>query len=111
MRLWQASKSPYRPSYAGENTRVIGFSPDGLLVYVGLFSTTCSFVVKKFMRGIVTRIDRDPTELPEGFTLVQSYPNPFNPQTTIEYEMKDAGLATLKVYDVLGYRPSGKWHW
>ena len=54
------------------------------------------------MRGIVTRIDSDSTELPEGFTLVQSYPNPFNPQTNIEYEMKDAGLATLKVYDVLG---------
>ncbi len=114
--------SPYTYCGAGSNRNVrgIGFSPDGIYAYVGIFdalqgenadgeckwffdsSHKQKFVFKKFMRGMVTSIDRDPIEIPDGFTLSQNYPNPFNPQTNIEFEMKDAGLATLKVYDVLG---------
>ncbi len=88
--------------YAGQKTRAIGFSPDGIYAYVGLYDTGGVVSVKKFMRGMVSSIDRDPTEIPDGFTLSQNYPNPFNPQTSIEFAMKDAGLATLKVYDLLG---------
>ncbi len=40
--------------------------------------------------------------LPTGFKLDQNFPNPFNPTTTIRFEIKDFGLATLKVYDMLG---------
>ena len=87
--------------YAGENTRAIAFTPDGLYAYVGIFNGGQP-TVKKFMRGVVSSIQRDPVEIPDGFTLSQNYPNPFNPQTKIEFEMKDAGLAKLKVYDVLG---------
>jgi len=36
------------------------------------------------------------------YALDQNYPNPFNPSTTINFTMKKAGLATLKVYDLLG---------
>ncbi len=88
--------------YGGQKTRAIGFSPDGIHAYVGLYDTGGKISVKKFMRGQVASIQRDPTEIPDGFTLSSNYPNPFNPQTNIEFEMKDAGLATLKVYDMLG---------
>lgn len=90
--------------YGGQKTRAIGFSPDGNDAYVGLYDTDGIFSVKKFSRGggETTNIQRDPTEIPDGFTLAQNYPNPFNPQTNIAFEMKDAGLATLKVYDMLG---------
>lgn len=40
--------------------------------------------------------------LPDEFKLFQNYPNPFNPQTTIEYAVPKAGLATLKIYNILG---------
>ena len=39
---------------------------------------------------------------PIQYALEQNYPNPFNPSTTITYTMKEVGVATLKVYDVLG---------
>ena len=39
---------------------------------------------------------------PIEYALEQNYPNPFNPSTTITYTMKKPGVATLKVYDMLG---------
>ena len=36
------------------------------------------------------------------YQLSQNYPNPFNPSTIINYSVKDAGLVSLKVYDILG---------
>ena len=76
--------------YAGENTRAVELSSGGLLVDVGLFSSTDSFTVKKFTWGVVTSIDSDPTEIPDGFTRSQNNPTPLNPQTNIEFEMKNA---------------------
>ena len=31
-----------------------------------------------------------------------NYPNPFNPSTTIEFRLLEAGLTTLKIYDIRG---------
>ncbi len=42
------------------------------------------------------------SELPTGFALLQSYPNPFNPTTTIEYHVPVEGFIKLSVFDVLG---------
>jgi unsaturated rhamnogalacturonyl hydrolase len=36
------------------------------------------------------------------FHLSQNYPNPFNPSTQITFSVKERGLTTLKVYDILG---------
>ncbi len=39
---------------------------------------------------------------PVTFALVQNFPNPFNPKTTIEFSVPYAGPVTLKVYNTLG---------
>jgi hypothetical protein len=40
-------------------------------------------------------------ELPTDYS-INSYPNPFNPTTTIKYQLPQDGMVTIKVYDVLG---------
>lgn len=41
-------------------------------------------------------------ELPTETRIADSYPNPFNPSTTINYALSDNLYVTLKIYDVLG---------
>jgi hypothetical protein len=40
--------------------------------------------------------------IPDEFVLHATYPNPFNPITTIPFELKSPGDISLVVYDVLG---------
>lgn len=44
------------------------------------------------------------TELPANATLGRNYPNPFNPSTTIPFELNSAAHVRLEVYDMLGRR-------
>ena len=39
---------------------------------------------------------------PKAYSLVQAYPNPFNPTTTIEYEMPQNGNVNVSIYNING---------
>ena len=44
------------------------------------------------------------TENPSSFPLLGNYPNPFNPSTTIEFSIPEAGFVELVIYDITGQR-------
>jgi hypothetical protein len=50
----------------------------------------------------VTGVEDESYIVPEEYVLYQSYPNPFNPSTTIKYSVPNSEVVSLKVYDMLG---------
>ena len=46
----------------------------------------------------------DAAELPERLTLHGAYPNPFNPATTLRFDLPAAARVAVDVYDLLGRR-------
>jgi len=68
--------------------------------------------------SVLTSVKQE-DEVPESFALMQNFPNPFNPETTISYSVTTPSNVSLKVYDVLGkevaalvdeYRPAGTYN-
>jgi hypothetical protein len=47
-------------------------------------------------------VSNEEEERPLTFNLLQNYPNPFNPSTNIGFELQQASMVTLKVYDMMG---------
>ena len=45
---------------------------------------------------------RHENPLPDEYALHQNWPNPFNPKTTIKFDVKKGGQVQLKVYNLLG---------
>ena len=48
--------------------------------------------------------NEDETGLPSEFTLKGNYPNPFNPTTTIQFDLPESADVTIDVMDLLGRR-------
>ena len=90
----------YGDATAYKIPRSMDFSIDGLTVYVGSF-TNGPGAVQKFTADTITSIESN-TETVSGFELSQNFPNPFNPSTSINFTIGDAGFTTLRVYDTLG---------
>ena len=57
-------------------------------------------------------IINDYSEIPTGYYLSQNFPNPFNPFTTITYDLPEKAYVELTIYNVLGRKVEtlvGRW--
>jgi photosystem II stability/assembly factor-like uncharacterized protein len=52
--------------------------------------------------GPVDDVEEMHLGIPSAFRLEQNFPNPFNPTTTITFQIPNSSYVTLNVYDVLG---------
>lgn len=60
------------------------------------------YVVRAYVRLTVTDVQEVVELLPSRFALLQNFPNPFNPNTNIEFELPKRTYVVLKIYDILG---------
>ncbi len=76
---------------------------DSLTSYYGdrIQFITLSEAADKFRQSEVTAEEHLADRF-GGLKLHQNYPNPFNPITVIHYELDQAGMVRLEVYDALG---------
>ncbi|MFQ5708483.1 MAG: FlgD immunoglobulin-like domain containing protein, partial [bacterium] len=56
-------------------------------------------------KPIVVSVDETPQiDIPSQFVLLRNYPNPFNPETTIRYQLPKSGHVKLEIYNTLGQK-------
>lgn len=55
-------------------------------------------------RRVVSTEPVSKSDIPSEIVLHDNYPNPFNPKTTISWELPDAAEVSLEVYDIQGRR-------
>jgi len=53
---------------------------------------------------VPTGVEEKSAAVPQQFALHQNFPNPFNPETAIHFDMPEAGAVNLIVYDMTGRR-------
>ena len=88
----------------------IMFSPDGMTVTVAYDDGRLHFLPIEtafpyLPRNIsVASKPSEPLEVVKGNALLPNYPNPFNPETWIPYQLATASLVQIHIYDSMGQR-------
>ena len=69
------------------------------VIYAFNNDTTSSFS-NYSTSSVITSVNN--TSVVKEYALYQNYPNPFNPATNIRYQIPEAGLVTIDIYNILG---------
>ncbi len=121
IRLWDLVNGQPRGNLEGHKNRIYSasFSPDGHTLVSGSSDDTILLWDMKqyFTPSSPTAIQASPP-VPTHTVLLANFPNPFNPDTYIPYQLHVPALIRLSIYDVrgalvremdLGYRAAGQY--
>lgn len=61
-----------------------------------------TYGLENFTKSSYTGLENNESEIVDHYSLSENFPNPFNPTTSIKYQIPKAGNVTLKIYDILG---------
>ena len=99
----------YTPGgYLSHFTAMLWSASDWQPLYSSVYYNYDEIIVTSFYCSEFTAYYEDVTGIsaretaPRVFSLNQNFPNPFNPETTIEYRLSRGGLVTIRVYNTLG---------
>ncbi len=107
--LWSRNyldNGPGYPDWIGIKDKKGFEHENGDIIFCGTTDRQCLFP-----EFVLLRVDEegnlatDENEIPTANTILSNYPNPFNPSTTIMYDLGDyTGEATIEIYNVRGQR-------
>lgn len=63
--------------------------------------TMIEVYLNELLEGKVTSV-KNTSQLPDEFTLLSNYPNPFNPSTNIGYIIPSQGNVSIRIFDIRG---------
>lgn len=88
---------------SSEESPVHTYDADGLyevsLVITTDIGTESDPYISEIQIGLLDITD---TNNPSNFGIIKNYPNPFNPNTTIDYHLSEPGNVSINVYDING---------
>lgn len=100
----------YRRVYTGDTSFIPDYDVSAVLLGQGFYRVKTirerkngerTELVETYLQDMLNRIVQQ-SETPSHFTLHPNYPNPFNSETRIEYELRADEDVSLKVFDLTG---------
>ena len=81
--------------------RALGFRTSDSTLFAGVAGTGGGYGVYEYT-FVPVGVKGNESNIPKEFALYPNYPNPFNPVTSIRYDVPKNANVTLKVYDIRG---------
>lgn len=67
-----------------------------------LFAGNYNGVWRRPLSEMITAVNEVESEIPARFSLLQNFPNPFNPSTTISFTLLKRSFVSLEVFNLIG---------